>query len=454
MEKKRILCLNSSLGVQEYEGYEQDEFNTAVSFFDYDTVLIDSEYIVYEFEREGRLYQNKAVLTENSSFAIKEQYKFIRKQITDFLMAGRNVYVLVGANENCMIYTGEIRYDGTGKNARATSIVTLFNMYSFLPFEIEVSQLYGSNIQPCCNAPFSEFFKKNSSFLEYNGVLTIKENGIPLAKASGSENIVAAVVPYGKGNVVFLPRPWDEDAYESEEEWQDNSNTFLDSILEMNKNLSIGDAEQAFPDWTQEYSILNESELISDRDSILSEIEILKAKLEERENSIRSVQQYKYLFTSSGALLEKSVKQVLAELGFLLFDAEDKRSDIIAKYGDMDIVAEIKGVSKSAAEKHAAQLEKWASLFLEEKGKCAKPILIVNGYNSLPLEKRIESVFPEQMVKYSTSREHALVTTTQLLCLFIEVQSNPECKEERIQELLSTVGIYPRYSDPFEFIER
>ena len=47
----------------------------------------------------------------------------------------------------------------------------------------------------------------------------------------------------------------------------------------------------------------------------------------------------------------------------------------------------------------------------------------------------------------ATAHEHVLITTTQLLCLYIEIKNNPSCAEERIKELLSCVGKYQRYSD-------
>ena len=59
------------------------------------------------------------------------------------------------------------------------------------------------------------------------------------------------------------------------------------------------------------------------------------------------------------------------------------RSDIIAKYGEVAIVAEIKGVTKSAAEKHAAQLEKWVAQYIEENEVSPKGMLIVNGFLSI-----------------------------------------------------------------------
>ena len=136
-----------------------------------------------------------------------------------------------------------------------------------------------------------------------------------------------------------------------------------------------------------------------------------------------------------------------------MIETEKGRSDIIAKYKDIDIVAEIKGVSKSAAEKHAAQLEKWVSQFIEENGKEPKALLIVNGFCEIPVQERHESVFPNQMLSYSTVRNHILISTTQLLCLYIDIKLNNSCLEEKIEELLSTVGVYKKYENINEFLK-
>ena len=167
---------------------------------------------------------------------------------------------------------------------------------------------------------------------------------------------------------------------------------------------------------------------------------------------IEEIQKYKLLLTASGGQLEEITKQVLSQLGFKILDAERGRSDIIAQYDDVSVVAEIKGVSKSAAEKHAAQLEKWVAQYIEDNEISPKALLIVNGFCDTPLRERTEDVFPHQMLKYCEARGHALITTTQLLCLYVETQQNPDCKTERIRELLSCVGKYPRYQNFSDFL--
>ena len=165
------------------------------------------------------------------------------------------------------------------------------------------------------------------------------------------------------------------------------------------------------------------------------------------------IRKKKILITASGTPLEEVVQETLQEIGFTLSETEVGRSDIIASYNGTDIVAEIKGVSKSAAEKHAAQLEKWVAQFIEEKEHAPKPILIVNGYCDTPLVERVDDTFPNQMLKYCEARGQALITTTQLLCLYIEIKKKPTCAEERIAELLSCVGKYQRYLDYDKYIK-
>ena len=224
-------------------------------------------------------------------------------------------------------------------------------------------------------------------------------------------------------------------------------------MFELDDKLSIADEECNLPAWADDIHLLGEKEELQKREKIERKIDELQSELERQKQLIEGIQRYKLLLTSTGAVLEEITKKVLSELGFVILDAEKGRSDIIAKYNDIGVVAEIKGVTKSAAEKHAAQLEKWVSQYIEETESTPRPLLIVNGYCETPIANRTESVFPQQMLKYCEARGHALITTTQLLCLYIDIQKNPTYKEERINELLACVGIYKRYMDFYEYLD-
>ena len=110
-------------------------------------------------------------------------------------------------------------------------------------------------------------------------------------------------------------------------------------------------------------------------------------------------------------------------------------------------VVEVKGKKGSAAESDAAQLEKWVAGSKEEKGKDAKGILFVNAYSETPLADRTEPVFPQQMLKYSTQREHCLMSTLQLLGLLLEARAHPDRRVDLVSSLFSTVGVYQQFAN-------
>ncbi len=51
-----------------------------------------------------------------------------------------------------------------------------------------------------------------------------------------------------------------------------------------------------------------------------------------------------------------------------------------------------------------------------------KGVLIVNAYREISPSERTEAPFPHQMLSYSHVRKHCLITTTQLLSIFLEIQ--------------------------------
>lgn len=446
MAQKKILGLNTSFDSLEYSGFHENRFCSTISLLDYDAVVIDVGFLVESNYGTGAdTFENKMCLSEYASSQIADDFRIIREQLVELLKQGRNLFVLMGRNENCYVHTGEKQFSGTGKNTRQTNIVKQFDMYSFLPVKIKATHVYGSEISTCCKSPYNDFLRKTADYAQYASYFSSIENGTALAKVSGTEKVVAAVIPYEKGKIICLPQPFYEDEYVNPEDWPVCGKNYLDALFELNDRLCLVDEDACYPEWASEICILDEREALSKKEEIANRIQELQEELKQQECVIEKIQRYKLLITSSGGCLEEIVKQVLGELGFSLIDTEKGRSDIIARYNDSYIVAEIKGVSKSAAEKHAAQLEKWVSQFVEENETIPKAVLIVNGFCETPVKDRNEDVFPHQMLKYCEARGHALITTTQLLCLFIEIQHNPECKEERLTELLSCNGKYGRY---------
>ena len=450
--QQKIVAMNTAFEEVNYKGLTEVEFNSSISLLDYDAVIINADWLVHYYELcPSSPFQGQSLFSKTDSHRIVKDYGLIKQQISECLKQGKNVYIMLGKNENCCVYTGDAEYSGTGKNARRTNIVAEFDMYSFLPVKIKPTHVTGEKMEVCNRPPYSVFFKKTLGFQYYNAFFDASPSS-SLLKIPDSSKALAAVYEYERGKIIFLPQPYSKEEYSSVARWKKDARNYLDALFELNQRLSSSLEEYVLPQWTEQFSILDELSEQKKIEQDLAKLERLKLKIEKQQKFLEYLQRYKTLVCASGAALEEIVKDVLVELGFVLFKAEKGRSDIIAKYEDIGVVAEIKGVSKSAAEKHAAQLEKWVSQYIEDNESVPKPLLIVNGFCDVPVLDRAEEVFPHQMLKYCVARGHALVTTTQLLCLYIEIQQNPECKTERISELLSCVGKYPRYQNFSEFL--
>ena len=435
----RVLALNTNLVGSVPAWFEDYGFNTGIAFSDYDVIIIDTNNLIKNYEEDDESpFKNKVLLSEDDSQKLEDDFERLKTQIKDFLKQRKLVFVIVGDNDNCYLNAGMID----------TFEHKMFDMNSFLPFKVDFLYLKGEKYEQCNNNLYNDFFNKTGDMILYSAQFS-HNNAIPLLRIPNSEKLISAEIPFKNGKIVFLPSI----ILDPEEEYENDKAVFLNELYKLIRKLYSYDTACELPEWTNDFQILNERQEKTKLQSDLLKIEKLKKKIEKEKEQLKATQHYKTMLTETGTALENTVKQVLSEIGFKLQTAEIGRSDIIAKYKNTYIVAEIKGVTKSAAEKHAAQLEKWVSQFIEENNKQPKALLIVNAFKDIPVFERTEDVFPNQMLQYSVAREHVLISTTQLLCLYIDIKTNPDKKDELITELLSKVGVYTKYSDFDKYLQ-
>ena len=443
---QEILGVNTSFQSLKYKGLTEVGFRSNTSFLDYDAIVIDTSNLAarYETDHLDCLFQGKRRISKDESFLLREDFTRTKTQIIESLKQGRNIFVLLAKNDNCYVHTG------TGKNPHVIELAE-FDMFSFLPFSFKPIMVQGESFSIACHAPYLSFFQATQDLSYYEAFFAAPKEATLLTTSNGSQ-AVSAVFEYGGGKLILLPNPYGRRCYKSEESWKKYGKKYLNALFELNHALMAGTDSYELPLWADKVKILDEEAQEEKLEQATKKLEVIKAGIEKQKALIGKIRRKKALLTASGTPLEEVVKETLQEIGFMLLKADAGRSDVIASYEGADVVAEIKGVTKSAAEKHAAQLEKWVAQFVEENGRTPKAILFVNGYCDTSLSERTEAVFPDQMLKYCKSRDHALITTTQLLCLYIEIKNNPACAKERITELLSCTGVYPRYADYRKFL--
>lgn len=439
MKDKKIVGINTNFSssiTEKFTFFSQISFDETISLYDYDCIIINPKIYFSGSNAQKKRFENGICLSSESVFHYNTIFDSVREQLIELLQQGKNIYVIMNLPDKYYYINFQERYD--------------FNILSFLPLEVDYEVLEGKyfNIQKV--EPYASFFSSFQQFISYKNI--IKCDAIKkLITIKNSEKFISGIRDLYNGKIIFIPdfsrklSPMLMFANEKIKPETDNRDeVFLEAIFKLEEKLTENIEEQ-LPDWAESFLILNEEDVkekISDTEQKLKK---LQEELDSHKNELKKIQGYKYLLTSSGKTLEAIVKRVLKELGFTLFETEENRTDVIAKYKNRDVVFEIKGVKHSAAEKNAAQLEKWVSEFISVNNKIPKAVLIVNGYYELPIKERNEPIFPNQMLKFSKGREHCLLSTYQLLKLFIEIKQYPEKSEHLINELLNTVGVYEKY---------
>ncbi|QEC41558.1 hypothetical protein [Pseudobacter ginsenosidimutans] len=300
-------------------------------------------------------------------------------------------------------------------------------------FETEAEA--GKTISVIPKTPFTEFLEKYKTWFGYDRFYK-HVVGTPIAVTPYTNKILA----FYTDEAVFLPQIVSKDDRLEKD--------FLSELFECIIKVRFDSKNFKLPEWTETYFFPGEYEAKNKIEQLNSQIEILQNELAKSEVDIQAIREKKKLITASGNELEKKVEEIFKELGFEILQAERNRDDLIVRYGTDIAVVEIKGLTNSAGEKNAAQLEKWRATYLENKGVDPKGILLVNTYRDVPLIERNQPDFPDQMLRYAIGREHCLITTTQLLALYFETLRNPASKEQIVKSLFDTVG---RYSNDYKW---
>lgn len=446
------------LGVYNTEDTEDiieiEDFGSQRTMLDYSSALISVQGIEYDYVNNPGTFKGlKCISDDNQSAKLVRDMKRRKNEVVELLNQGNNIFVILPSEQNIYIRTGEKEYSGTGRNMKTTNIVGSYDLLSFLPVEIKCTNATGCKITYVGNGCFDIIKENILDNLEYKSYIS-KVEGTSILQIANTSKSVGLVIEYGKGKIILLPDIAGEELYKNEVEWDEGISKYLRTIVQLDADLKCGSNEYELPEWTKFYLIPQEKEELDKLDDYVQQINSLNEKIRIQKKVIRELQKIKIAFASTGAVLENICKEMFVNLGFKELEKGHNRSDLVLRYGRKDIVVEIKGLNKSAGEKKAAQLEKWVSEHIEHFEKQPKAILLVNAFRNIRLDERKEEVFPNQMLKYASSREQCLISTTQFICLYLDCIENPTKKKDIIKKMLDTVGIYEEYEDISRFIKK
>lgn len=445
----KLLCIDYP---ECYAPADSVEFSSDTSCYDYDVVIWDPGGSLWHYTGSDS-YMGLHSLSDYYSVQVMADISRRRKEFLELINSGRMLIVIARPPQKFYYATGSKSYSGTGRNRSTTRHVAEGDILDAFPADITLTAASGKNIQLVGEGGLQALLRKHSAFMRYAAVM---ENapGTTIAKIANTDRIVGTMLSSKNGGALVTIPSMDFPEHDEDDEDDDTvlgSYTFQTDLLAWASE-RVG-SKEALPDWASRYLVTGES---ATKASILTQEKAIaraKTKLETSQDDLRQIEEKKQLFTGTGRQLELEVRKVLELLGGIVEEPEPGRDDWIVKFPEGVAVVEVKGVSKSAAEKHAAQLEKWVANYLEAEGVLPKGILVVNTWRQKPLDERTEDSFPKQMLSYSKARNHCLVTGLQFLGIRETIEKDPSQKQKLRKQLLKQSGIFTDFDDYKMFIE-
>jgi hypothetical protein len=418
------------------------------SVFDHDLAIWDPAGSFEWYTKYEDSFQGLPSLSDSTSVRFKADIARRRAEFADFVNSGRTLVVIARPPLECYVATGEVTYSGTGRNRASSRHVGKYDLLSALPAsDAKFLKAGGTRIEVDGDGPLPAFVRKYLPDFRYEATIS-SPPGAQLAHVGGTARVVASVLrAKNGGHLILLPtvslaRLYDEDDEPDEEDsdYRDNAWEFQDDLVTAIQQLS-GSAELSRPAWASSYLTTKQKELAMAVAKQQERVENARAKLAKLKQQHQAAEVRDQLYLGTGRALELEVKAVMEALGGTVTEPEPGRDDWKVGFPEGKAVIEVKGVGKSAAEKHAAQLEKWVATELEQTGSAPKGILVVNTWKDKPLDERTEPDFPSQMLPYSTSRGHCLVTGLQLFVILADIEANPDKKGHWRRKIMGCAGV-------------
>ncbi|MFD7897412.1 hypothetical protein [Streptomyces sp. NPDC059743] len=450
-------------------GVDYSDFGSMDSIFEYDIVFWDPANTLetYNFEPGKTHYKGAPRLDSHDSVRILKDIQRRRKEFSEFLAMGRTLVIFGAPPQEFYYDTGKREKSGTGRNQQVTVLLDSSSLLEALPVEIEMSAARGQGISPK-HSGFRSIWRAHKDRWRYRVVFD-KYAGDSIAVVEGTNKCIASILRYDAGGILlFLP-----DLEELDSPEVVDGDVKVDPASETSESQSTSAAEvieelidpaavdliswvkslgvlhgQSIPPWLERCEFPEDVENAEHVKRIKEDILALKQRLEELEVESDNSRQWKQLIYAQGVPLERQAMQAFEAIGFESQQGPEGRADILLRKNGVRAVVEVKGVSKSAAEKNAAQLEKWVSEEIVDGESKVKGILLVNAWREIAPDVRSEPAFPSQMVDFSVRREHCLMTGGQLLAMVRACMANPSRADSIASEILQTVGVLEGWDDP------
>lgn len=408
-----------SIGYEfEIDEVKDCKFQDNIDYSEYEIIIFNPNCLNSQFSR----------INEEEAYDLIKSKRALLNQANNL---GTNIFIFTPLKS----YNFDVSHSSNGRYWSNSAYEMLFGEYSII--EAEGEEIIAKN------DTFDEFLKNVGVWLHYKGYYT-KPIGKPVLFSKKAKQVVGSIEKFEdfKGYRIFIPNLKIFNPNEFPRLQERVEKNFISSIRNLSDKLNKSTDNFTLPSWSENYILPFENELTENLTSLNLQLKDLEETIQKKANELKELKDYKILFCGGDTELEVQCKKLFEELGFEVEESPQGDADLILKFEGKIFVVEVKGVSGSATKKHSRQLEEWVSNYCRVNDvEEAKGILVVNAFKDTSPNERTEKAFPDNVVEFSLSRNHCLLTGFQLLNLYFEYKDRIDKTTELPNLLYETKGL-------------
>lgn len=435
------------------------DFYDGSSLMDADILLISPDSLAPRGDWVSFTTSDGGCYNVSTSQRYKQRISRLRKEVEDFLNAGKNVFVLLTNKEEYQL-ANSVSSERKGQNTFHTEV---HNNYAFLPINIgALTSASGKYIEFSGNSLFSDFYDKFKNNLEYQLYIENARDAQILFTGKEKTKILGAIFKAKSGNLIVLPYiNYDEDKFseykgkgeEKKPYWTDEAtqfgNSLVKTLVDIDKSLRKGGDKTPPPDWTTEadFQLAQEQILQKDVEKKSKEIEKCISQKNELITKIDEEIKLRDLLFEKGKVLENAIIIALEILGYKAENYNDGNLEldhvITSPEGDR-FIGEAEGKDTSAV-----NIDKFRQLAVniqedlqrEEVEIPAIGILFGNGFRLTNPSKRAEQ-FTTKCINTAKLSNCVLMKTTDLfhVAKYIKESKNEDFAKNCRIAIKSSIG--------------
>jgi hypothetical protein len=405
------------------------DFYEETSLMDADILLISPDSLWPKGDWVNFTASDGGCYNVAASKTYKQKVSFLKKEIEDYLNAGKNVFIFLTKKEEYQL-ASSVSSEKKGQNTFHTE---MYNNYNFLPINIgTLTSASGKYIEFSGKTVFSDFYEKFKKDLEYQLYIENSNGAEIIFTGKDKSKILGAIHKVKNGHLILLPFiKYDQQKFtkynkkEDESYWTTEAvsfgNALIKTFVEIDKALRKGGDRTPPPDWTSKEDFQLKQEQVLQKEIEKKSKEIDDLILQKSESLIKLDHEIKLrdLLFEKGKTLENAINLALEILGYKSENYNDGNLEIdhviTSPEGDR-FVGEAEGKDTSAI-----SIDKFRQLSVnlqedlqrEEVENPAVGILFGNGFRLTIPSERSEQ-FTTKCVNTAKSSNCVLMRTTDL----------------------------------------